>query len=263
MAEPSLLDELFGVSGKTVVVTGGSRGIGRSVAAGFVKAGARVYICARRSEACDRAAEELSAFGECHSLPADVGTVEGCRSFAETLAQRENELDVLVHNAGAIWAEGIADYPESGWDKAFDVNVKGAFFLVQALMPLLERTASPADPARIVTIGSIDGMHVPAHETYAYSASKAAVHHLSRHLAAQLAPSGVTVNVIAPGMFKSKMLRGTLEQRGEEAVLEPVPLGRFASPSDLAGAALYLASPAASYVTGAILPVDGGTSTTL
>lgn len=263
MAEPSVLNELFGVSGKTVVVTGGSRGIGYSVAEGFVKAGARVYMCARKAGACDLASKALSEHGECYPLPADVGTVEGCRSFAEALAQREDKLDVLVHNAGAIWAEGLADYPESGWDKAFDVNVKGAFFLAQALMPLLEATASAADPARIINIGSIDGMHVPAHETYAYSASKAAVHHLSRHLAAQLAPSGVTVNVIAPGMFKSKMLQGTLEQRGEEAVLEPVPLKRFATPADMAGAALYLASPAASYVTGAVLPVDGGTSTTL
>lgn len=263
MAEQSVLNELFGVDGKTVVITGGSRGIGWSVAEGFVKAGARVYICARKAETCDLAAKELSEFGECHSLPANLGTVEGCRSFAEALAQRESRLDVLVNNAGAIWAERLADYPEFGWDKAFDLNVKGAFFLVQALMPLLEAAASPADPARVINIGSIDGMHVPGHETYAYSASKAAVHHLSRHLAAQLAPSGVTVNVIAPGMFKSKMLQGTVEQRGEETVLEPVPLKRFANPSDMAGAAIYLASPAGSYITGAALPVDGGTATTL
>lgn len=262
MAERPVLSELFGVGGNTVAVTGGSRGIGYSVAEGFVRAGARVYICGRKAEDCDQAAKELSEFGECHSLPANLDTVEGCRAFSEALASRESKLHALVNNAGSIWAERLADYPESGWDKAFNLNVKGAFFLVQALMPLLEAAAAPHDPARVINIGSIDGMHVPGHETYAYSASKAAVHHLSRHLAAELAPR-ITVNVIAPGMFKSKMLQGTLEQRGEDAVLEPVPLKRFANTSDMAGAALYLSSPAASYVTGAVLPVDGGTATTL
>jgi NAD(P)-dependent dehydrogenase (short-subunit alcohol dehydrogenase family) len=263
VSEENVSDTLFDVSGKTVLVTGGSRGIGYSIAEGFVKAGARVYICGRNAEKCDQAAKELSQFGDCHSLPAHLGSVEGCRSFAQAFGARESRLDVLVNNAGSLWAETLADYPESGWDKVYDVNVKGPFFLVQALLPLLEASASREDPARVINIGSIDAFHVPHHETYAYTSSKAAVHQLSLHLAAQLAPRSITVNVIAPGMFKSKMLQGTLEARGEEAVLAPVPLKRFAGPSDLAGAAIFLASTAGSYVTGAVLPVDGGTATTL
>jgi NAD(P)-dependent dehydrogenase (short-subunit alcohol dehydrogenase family) len=263
MTELSVRQDLFDVSGKVVLVTGGSRGIGRSIAEGFVRAGARVYVCGRKAEACEQTARELSELGECHGIPADLGTVEGCRAFAEILARRESGLDVLISNAGALWAESLAAYPESGWDKVFDLNVKGAFFLVQALLPLLESAATKDDPARIITIGSIDAFHVPAHETYAYTASKAAVHQLSRHLAKALAPSSVTSNVIAPGMFPSKMMQGTIEARGEDAVLERVPLKRFVNPSDMAGAAIFLASPAGAYVTGAVLPVDGGTATTL
>jgi NAD(P)-dependent dehydrogenase (short-subunit alcohol dehydrogenase family) len=258
-----LLRELFGVSGKVILVTGGTRGIGLSIAAGFVKAGARVYVCGRKADACEQTVRELSAFGECQAVPANLGTVEGCQALAEGLAGRESRLDVLVNNAGAIWAEPLADYPESGWDKVFDLNVKGSFFLVQALLPLLAAAATPEDPARVINIGSIDGFHVPIHETYAYSASKAALHQVSRHLAKTLAASNITVNVIAPGMFPSKMMQGTISARGEEAVLERVPLKRFVSESDMAGAAIYLASPASAYITGVVLPVDGGTATTL
>jgi NAD(P)-dependent dehydrogenase (short-subunit alcohol dehydrogenase family) len=258
-----LLRELFGVSGKVVLVTGGSRGIGRSIAEGFVKAGSRVYVCGRKADTCEQAARDLSAFGECHAIPADLGTVEGCRALAVDLADRETRLHVLVNNAGALWAQPLADYPESGWDKVFDLNVKGSFFLVQALLPLLVAAAAQDDPARVINIGSIDGFHVPGHETYAYTASKAALHQLSRHLAKTLASSGITVNVIAPGMFPSKMMQGTIEARGEDAVLERVPLKRFASDADMAGAAIFLASRAAAYVTGTVLPVDGGTATTL
>lgn len=263
MTSATEIQDLFGVEGKVVLVTGGSRGIGFAIAEGFVKAGARVYIASRNAEACDEAANKLSQHGECYSLPANVADVEGCRSVSDALVARENRLDVLINNAGAIWAEKLVDYPESGWDKAFDVNVKAPFFLVQALTPLLLAAAAPDDPARIINVGSIDGLHVPAHETYAYSSSKAAVHHLSRHLAAHFAPLSVTVNVIAPGLFKSKMLKGTLEERGEDAVLAPVPLKRFARPSDLAGTAIYLSSKASAYVTGAVVPVDGGMTTTL
>ncbi|MEV7136061.1 SDR family oxidoreductase [Arthrobacter sp. NPDC093128] len=254
---------LFGVAGKVVLVTGGSRGIGYAIAEGFVKAGARVYICSRKEADCEAAAEQLSAYGECHPIPADLSTVEACQALARELGDRENKIDVLVNNAGALWAEALADYPESGWDKVFDLNVKGPFFLIKALLPLLEAAASPRDPARIINIGSIDAYHVPKHETYAYSSSKAAVHQLSRHLAWQLASSHVTVNVIAPGLFRSKMLQGTLESRGEAALVEHVPLKRLAESSDLAGAAIYLASRASSFVTGMILTVDGGHATTL
>ncbi|RHW23806.1 SDR family oxidoreductase [Nocardioides immobilis] len=257
------MERLFDVAGKTVLVTGGSRGIGRSIAEGFVKAGARVYICARNAEVADKAAHDLAAYGECHAMTANLATVEGCRTFAAEFAVRVDRLDVLINNAGAIWAETLTEYPESGWDKVFDINTKGPFFLIQALLPLIEEAASHHDPARIINVGSINAIRVPDHETYAYSASKAAVHQLSRHLAKQLAAKSVTVNVIAPGMFESKMLTATLEEKGADVVLGPVPLKRFAGPSDMAGAAIFLASPAGSYVTGAILPVDGGTATTL
>lgn len=264
MAQSSTeIQELFDVAGKVVVVTGGSRGIGYGIAEGFVKAGARVYICSRKPADCEAAAARLSEFGECHAIAADLGTVEACQELARTLARMESAVDVLINNAGALWAETLVDYPETGWDKVFNLNVKGPFFLVQALLPLLEAAASANDPSRIINIGSIDAYHVPRHETYAYTSSKAAVHQLSRHLALQLAPSHITVNVIAPGLYLSKMLQGTLESKGEEAVLEPVPLKRLAGPSDLAGAAIYLSSRASSFVTGVVLTVDGGYATTL
>jgi NAD(P)-dependent dehydrogenase (short-subunit alcohol dehydrogenase family) len=263
VAEEIVIGDLFDVRGKTVLVTGGSRGIGRGIAEGFVRAGARVYICGRNAEACDQAAKELSQFGECHSIPAHLGTVEGCRAFAATLAEQEQQLDVLVNNAGSLWAETLEKYPESGWDKVFDLNVKGPFFLIQAVLPLIERASSKGSPGRIINIGSIDAFHVPGHETYAYTSSKAAVHQLSRHLASQLAARNITVNVIAPGLFKSKMLMDAIGTQGEESFLAPVPLKRFARPADLAGAAIFLASDAGSFVTGAILPVDGGHATTL
>jgi NAD(P)-dependent dehydrogenase (short-subunit alcohol dehydrogenase family) len=168
-----------------------------------------------------------------------------------------------VNNAGNIWVEKLADYPEAGWDKVFNLNVKSVFYLVQAFMPLLEAAATPVDPARIINIGSIDAFHVPDHETYAYSASKAAVHQLSTHLASQLAPSHITVNVIAPGRFRSQMLENAIDLEGADQMLAPIPLKRFADGRDLAGAAIYLSSRAGSFVTGAMLPIDGGHATTL
>jgi NAD(P)-dependent dehydrogenase (short-subunit alcohol dehydrogenase family) len=259
----SATNELFSVRGKAVVVTGGSRGIGLAIAEGFVKAGSRVYISSRKAEACQSAAAELTQHGECHAVAADLSAADGRRMLVEAVTDRERGLDVLVNNAGALWAETLEAYPESGWDKVFDLNVKGSFFLVQALLPLLKAAARPEDPARVINIGSIDAFHVPRHETYAYSSSKAALHQLSRHLAAQLAPHSVTVNVIAPGMFMSKMLAATVAERGEAETLESVPLKRFVSPADMAGAAIYLASAAGSFVTGTVLPVDGGAATTL
>ncbi|MTB88966.1 SDR family oxidoreductase [Aeromicrobium senzhongii] len=254
---------LFDVAGKVVVVTGGSRGIGLGIAEGFVKAGARVYICSRKAEDCEKAAAELSAHGECHAVAADLGTVEGCRAFAAHVAEREPRVDVLVNNAGNIWVETLEEYPESGWDKVLGLNLKGVFFLVQALQPLLLAAASPEDPARVITIGSIDAFHVPDHETYAYSASKAGVHHLSKHLARQLAPSHITVNVIAPGRYRSQLLENAIELEGADEMLAPIPLQRFADASDLAGTAIFLASRAGSFLTGAVIPVDGGHASTL
>jgi NAD(P)-dependent dehydrogenase (short-subunit alcohol dehydrogenase family) len=258
-----ILDDYFGVAGKVVLVTGGSRGIGEAIAEAFVTARAKVYICSRSVSACEATARRLSSKGHCVAIPADLATDAGRKALAADFSSREQKLDVLINNAGAIWAAPLAEYPEVGWDKVFDLNVKGLFFLIQALVPLLEKAGTHSNPSRIVNVGSIDGFHVPKHETYAYSSSKAALHHLSRHLADQLAPRHVTVNVIAPGMFPSKMMKGTLEKHGEAKVVEKVPLKRLTNDVDMAGAAIYLASKAASYVTGIVLPVDGGTATVL
>lgn len=259
-----ILQKFFGVRDKVVLVTGGGRGIGESIADGFVRAGAKVYICSRKPDVCAETAARLSAHGTCIALgvAADIAEAEGRQAVVRELGAREDKLDVLINNAGALWAAPLAQYPESGWDKVFNLNVRGQFFLIRDLVPLLASAASKERPARVINIGSIDGFHIPKHETYAYSASKAALHQLSIHLADQLASRNITVNVVAPGMFPSKMMQGTLDRVGEEKVVEKVPLKRLTGGDDLAGAAIFLASHAASYITGAVLPVDGGVATT-
>ena len=259
----SVIEDLFGVAGKSVLVTGGSRGIGRAIAEAFVAAGARVCVCSRDEASCTETARELSALGICTALACNVASTDSRQRFVEQFRALHPALNVLVNNAGALWAAPLADYPEAGWNKVFDLNVKGTFFLTRDLVPLLEAGATADDPARIINIGSIDGFHIPSHEVYAYTASKAALHHLTRHLARQLGPRHITANVIAPGMYPSKMLAATLERKGLDAMVEPVPLRRLAAPSDVAGAALYLAAKAGAYVTGAVLPVDGGYATTV
>lgn len=258
-----VINQLFGVAGKTVLVTGGSRGIGRAITEAFVKAGAKVIICSRDLASCQELAAELKPFGDCIALACNIAKDEDRRRFAAELREHVQAIHVMINNAGAIWAAPIAEYPESGWDKVFDLNVKGTFFLVKELLPLLAAGGSADDPARIINVGSIDAIHIPGHETYAYSASKAALHQLTRHLAAQLAPRHITANVIAPGMFPSKMLAGTLERKGMEEMVAPIPLKRLTGDADMAGAAIYLASKAGSYVTGAVVPVDGGYATLL
>lgn len=258
-----MIEELFGVAGKSVLVTGGSRGIGRAIAEAFVKSGARVYICSRDAEVCNAAAAEMRDYGSCTAMVGDVSSGESRRKLVEELGRRETSLNVLINNAGAVWAAPLAEYPEAGWDKVFDLNVKACFFLIKELVPLLEAGATAEDPARIINVGSINGFHIPRHETYAYPASKAALHHLTRDLAGKLASHHITANVIAPGQFPSKMLKGTLEGKGMEVLLEPIPLKRLTGPSDMAGAAIYLSSKAGAYVTGVVLPVDGGAATTL
>jgi NAD(P)-dependent dehydrogenase (short-subunit alcohol dehydrogenase family) len=253
------MQELFSVRNKVALVTGGSRGIGRMIAEGFVRGGARVYISARKAEACEATAAELSKVGTCVSLPADLSSDAEARRLAAELGEREPSLHVLVNNAGANWGAPYEEYPDSAWDKVLAVNVKAVFHLTRALTPRLEAAASDADPARVINIGSIDGLQVPALETYAYSASKAAVHHLTRVLARKLAPKRITVNAVAPGPFESKMMAETLERFGD-AIAESCPLGRIGTPEDMAGVAIYLASRAGAYVTGAVIPVDGGIS---
>jgi NAD(P)-dependent dehydrogenase (short-subunit alcohol dehydrogenase family) len=253
-----LINELFGVAGKTVLVTGGAKGIGEAITRAFVKCGAKVFICSRDLDSGKALAEELSAFGECTALACDIASDEDRKRFTEDFRSRVSKLDVLINNAGALWAAPIAEYPESGWDKVYDLNVRGTFFLIRDLLPLLETAGTAEDPARIINVGSINAMYLPAHETYAYTSSKAALHHLTRHLAAQLARRHIVANVIAPGQFPSKLLKGTIERKGLDSLVANIPLGRLTNEADMAGAALYLASKAGAYVTAAVIPVDGG-----
>jgi len=253
--------DLFSVEGKVALVTGGSRGIGFMIARGLVEAGAKVYISARKADACQAAAAELSKQGECIALPADLSTEAEARRLAEAIAAREPALHVLVNNAGANWGAPLAEFPDEAWDKVLALNVKAIFHLTRALLPQLEKAASAEDPARVINIGSIDGLQVPDLDTFAYSASKAAVHHLTRVLAKKLAPRRITVNAVAPGPFESKMMAQTLRNFGK-LIVEGCPLKRIGEPEDMAGVAIYLASRAGAYVTGAVIPVDGGISTT-
>jgi NAD(P)-dependent dehydrogenase (short-subunit alcohol dehydrogenase family) len=254
------LDDLFSVAGKTVLVTGGSRGIGLMIAQGFVGCGARVYVASRNAEACDAVAAELSKAGECFAIPADLGTMAGVEQLAAGLADREGALHVLVNNAGAAWGAPMDEFPESGFDKVWNLNVKGLFFLTVRLLPLLRKAATPEDPARVINIGSIDGIRVPLLQNYSYSAAKAGVHMLTRHMAHHLLGENITVNAIAPGLFPSKMTKFIFENMQDEVVRQ-IPLGRHGRPEDMAGTAIFLASRAGSYLTGAVVPVDGGVST--
>ncbi|MFC7545909.1 glucose 1-dehydrogenase [Plantactinospora sp. GCM10030261] len=253
---------LFAVEGKTVLVTGGSRGIGLMIAEGFVRAGARVIISSRKADVCAEVAERLSAFGTCEAIPADLASTEQADRLAQAVRERAPALDVLVNNAGATWGAPLEAYPESAFDKLWAVNVKAVFRLTTALLPALRAAASAEDPARVINIGSIDGIRVPWMEVYAYSATKAAVHMLTRSLAHQLAPERITVNAIAPGPFESKMMAFALDDPSTRATIEhQVPLGRIGRPDDMAGTAIFLASRAGAYLTGAVIPVDGGVTT--
>lgn len=256
------LSTLFSVDGKVAVVTGGSRGIGAMVAEALVRSGARVWITARKAEACVATAQALSEHGECHAVPADLSTRAGLEEFAAAVAGQEERVHILVNNAGATWGAPLEEYPDDGWDKVMGTNVAAPFRLTVALLPQLRAAATPEDPARVVNVGSVDGIRVPATENYAYAASKAAVHMVTRQLAHRLAGEHITVNAIAPGPFPSKMMAFVLDaEGGEELVASSVPLGRIGRPDDAAGAVLFLTSRAGSYLTGAVVPVDGGIST--
>ena len=209
-----MTSDLFSISGKTALVTGGSRGIGLMIATGFVEAGAAVYISSRKADVCDAVAAELSQKGECISLPADLSSEEECQRLAGELANRENQLDILVNNAGATWGAPLVEQDDATWERVYAINVKAVFHLTKFCLPLLQASGTADEPARVINIGSIDGIQVPMLETYSYSSSKAAVHHLTRHLASKLAPE-ITVNAVAPGPFESKMMAATLEAFGE------------------------------------------------
>ena len=251
------LNELFAVTNKVAVVTGGSRGIGKMIAQGFVENGIRTYITARKAKACDETAKELSELGECISLPADLSTSEGRKQFVDEIKQREPSLDILVNNAGAAWGAAFDEYPEAGYDKVMNINLKAVFMLTRDLLPLLRKDSSTENPSRVINVGSIDGLRVSSTDNFAYGASKAAVHFLTKNLALRLAPQGVTVNAIAPGAFESQMMAYMLDNFKDKIESEN-PLGRIGRPADMAGLALYLASNASKYMTGQVIAIDGG-----
>ncbi len=252
--------DLFDITGKRAVVTGGASGIGTMIASGFLEAGASVIIASRKEPALKEVTEELSKLGDISYVVADLATEEGCRSLGEAVAARWDGLDILVNNAGATWGAPLADHDAKAWARVLDVNVEGVFHTTKYLLPLLQAAGTAEEPARVINIGSVDGIQVPIMETYSYSASKAAVHQLTRHLAKHLAPE-VTVNAIAPGPFQSKMMRATLEAAGDH-LAKMMPLQRIGRPDDMAGTAIFLSSRAGSFLTGTIIPVDGGIATT-
>ncbi|GGE02580.1 2-deoxy-D-gluconate 3-dehydrogenase [Polymorphobacter glacialis] len=245
---------LFRLDGRVALVTGGSRGIGKMIAAGFIAQGAKVYISSRKAAACEAAAAELGP--NCIALPQDVSTVAGCQALAERFAALEPQLDILVNNAGAAWGAAFEEFPESGWDKVMDLNVKSPFFLTQALHGVLKKSASRERPAKVIMITSIDGMRLNPGETYSYHASKSALIYLTKRMAARLVRDAIHVTSIAPGAFASEMNRVARDQG--EAVAKVIPARRIGVDEDMAGAAIYLASRAGDYVVGDTLTVDGG-----
>ena len=255
------LERLFGLGGKTAVVTGGTRGIGMMIARGLLQAGARVVVSSRKADACEQAVAVLSEFGEVRAVAADLSRQEECKRLAADVLSRTDTLDILVNNAGATWGEPLETFPAAAWDRVLDLNVKSPFWMVQEFLPALRKAGTQDDPARIINIGSIDGIHVSPMTTYSYSTSKAAIHQLTRVLAKELGPQHITVNAVAPGPFPSKMMAATLEAFGE-AIAAAAPLRRIGRDDDMAGIAIFLASRAGSYLNGAVIPVDGGIATT-
>jgi NAD(P)-dependent dehydrogenase (short-subunit alcohol dehydrogenase family) len=249
------MSQLFSLEGRSALITGGSRGIGRMIAQGFLQHGARVYISARKAEACHRTAAELSALGTCVALPADVSTPAGMAALVAAYSAHEPQLDILVNNAGAAWGCPFDEFPESGWDKVVDLNMKTPFFLTQALHGAL-KAAATVRPAKVINIASIDGISVNPQETYSYAASKAGLIQLTRRMALRLAADNIVVSGIAPGPFASDMNRDARDHA--EAVAARVPIGRVGTDDDMAGAAIFLASRAGDYVVGSTITVDGG-----
>lgn len=257
-----MIESLFSMHDKICVVTGGSRGLGAFMAQGFLESGAkRVYITARKAEACIAAAEELSQYGECVAIPGDVATSDGLQNLVQQLMEREEHIDVLVNNAGTGWAAPFGQFPEKGWDKVMDINVKSPFFLTQALTPLLKKNATADNTASVINIGSIAGIVGDALDNFSYATSKTAIHQLTRVLATELAQDHVRVNAIAPGRFYSKLTEFlSNDKEAFEEEVQTIPMRRWGEASDIAGVAIMLASPAGGFITGQIIPVDGGTT---
>ena len=254
--------ELFGIEGKVAIVTGGSRGIGYMIAEGLLANGVRVYITSRKESELSAAQAELSKLGDCIAIPADLSSDEGLAGFVAAYTEREARLDILVNNAGAAWGAPLGEFPPSGFDKVLNINVKAPFMLTQALLPQLKAAATDEDPARVIMIGSIDGMVVPIGDNFSYSGSKAAIHMLARHLAHNVVGDNITVNTVAPGPFRSKMMGYLLDDPDSRArIARRVPRKRIGTPEDVAGAVIYLCSRAGAWLTGVLIPVDGGLST--
>ncbi len=256
-----MISELFSLEGKTCIVTGGSRGLGFAIASAFFAAGAsRVYITARKEVACQEAAEALSEHGECIAIPADLGNMDEVARFADQIKERESRLHVLVNNAGVGWLAPLEEFPEKGWDKVMDLNVKSPFFLTQALLPLLNAGASAEDTASVINIGSIAGI-MGRTDTFSYAPSKSAIHQVTRNLAYTLADQHIRVNAIAPGRFHTSMTDyAKFDESAYQAELDMIPLHRWGSDPDIQGVALMLASSAGAFITGQVIPVDGGTT---
>jgi NAD(P)-dependent dehydrogenase (short-subunit alcohol dehydrogenase family) len=251
--------DLFDVSGKTALVTGGSRGIGLMIARGLAASGVRVIVSSRKTGDLEAAAEQVREFGECEAIPADLSSPEGARALADAVGSRHERLEILVNNAGVTWGAPLEEFPASGWDRVMHTNVEGIFHLTVGLLPALRSAASAEDPARVINIGSIDGLRPPLMDNFSYSAAKAAVHMLTRHLARRLAADQITVNAIAPGPFESKMTAFMFEtDEGREAIEQIVPLHRIGRQDDAAGLVRFLSSRAGSYLTGTVIPLDGG-----
>jgi len=261
------MKNLFDVSGKVALVTGGSRGIGEMIAAGLLANGVKVYISSRKEDVCDAAAVRLRERygGECISVPADLSGVEGCQVLADEIGKHEDHLDILVNNAGVSWGAPIDEFPEIGWDKVMDTNVKGVFFITQKLLPLLRAAGTDEDPARVINIGSIDGLKNPVFQVFSYGPSKAALHHLTRGLALHLAKENIVVNAIAPGPFPTWMLSTGVGGGGDtdidwSGVAERNPRKRVGTPEDIAGVTIFLASRAGAYTVGEVISCDGGST---
>ena len=250
------MENLFDVSGKVAIVTGGSRGIGRMIAEGFVRAGVKTYITARSVDVCAETAKELSEFGTCIAIAKDLATVEAIEEFVADFSKLESRLDILVNNAGALWIEPFDEFSEDGWDKVMDLNVKSLFFMTQKCAPLLRAAASAERPAKVINIASIDGIYVTDNEAYSYVASKAAVIHMTKRISKALIKDNINVNAIAPGAFASKM--NTVARDHEDVVARGIPNKRIGRAEDMAGTAIYMASMAGDYLVGATINVDGG-----
>ena len=252
------MNNLFDLSGKTALVTGASKGIGEMIATGLLQSGVKTYICSRKEDELFDTQKKLSEYGQCLAICADLSTYEGVAALASKIKESEPKLSILINNAGATWGASLEDFPETGWDKVMNLNVKSLFYLTTALLPSMRLAATSDDPARVVNVGSINGLSYSALQNYSYSASKAAVHHLSKQMAVDLAKDHINVNVIAPGFFPSKMTAHLLDD--VEQMLEHIPRRRLGQLEDVAGTVIYLCSRASSFVTGDIVVLDGGQS---